>query len=207
MAKIVVTMNGVVQQEIFMLKSRLTIGRRPGNDLVLDHLTISGQHAAIDTSPNGVFVLDLGSTNGTLVNGQPITKHMLQNDDVIDLGKYKIKFMADSKKVSAEAVTQVPIPVIALPEIKMAAKIKVLNGINAGREISLNRAVTTLGTPAILVVSITRNLSDFLITHIEGASLPRINNRSMTKKFQKLNNGDVIDLVGTKMTFTLESNL
>ena len=48
MAKVVVTLNGQVQQEVALLKSRLKVGRRPGNDLVLDHLTVSGQHAAID---------------------------------------------------------------------------------------------------------------------------------------------------------------
>jgi pSer/pThr/pTyr-binding forkhead associated (FHA) protein len=203
MAKIVVTMNGVVQQEVFMLKPHLSIGRRPGNDLVLDHLTISGEHAAIDTTSNGAFVSDLGSTNGTLVNGQPITKHLLQNDDVIDLGKYKLKFLADLVSARLETVTQVPIPVLKEPENVVAAKIKVLNGSNAGREISLNRSITKLGSPTILVVSITRHMPDYLITHIEGASAPRINDKSMTKKFQKLNDGDVIDLAGTKMIFTL----
>jgi pSer/pThr/pTyr-binding forkhead associated (FHA) protein len=72
MAKIIVTFNGLVQQEVSINKSRITIGRRIGNDIVIDHLTVSGQHAAIDTTSNGSFVLDLGSTNGTLVNNQPV---------------------------------------------------------------------------------------------------------------------------------------
>jgi pSer/pThr/pTyr-binding forkhead associated (FHA) protein len=204
MAKIVVTMNGVVQQEVSMLKPRLSIGRRPGNDLVLDHLTISGEHAAIDNTSNGAFVSDLGSTNGTLVNGQPITKHLLQNDDVIDLGKYKIKFLADLVKVHTEAVTRVPIPVLKEPELEpaAAAKIKVLNGSNAGREITLTRQVTTLGSPAVIVVSITREHQAHLITHVQGSSLPKINDISMSTKVQYLSDGDVIDLSGTKMLFT-----
>ena len=51
MAKVVVTLNDQIQQEVSLLKSRLTVGRRPNNDLVLDHLTVSGQHAAIDSTP------------------------------------------------------------------------------------------------------------------------------------------------------------
>src|SRR5450830_365061 len=96
MAKIIVTFNGLVQQEVSITKSRMTVGRRPGNDIVIDHLTVSGQHAAIDTTPNGSFVLDLGSTNGTMVNSQPIKKHLLQHDDVIDIGKYKLRFQVDA---------------------------------------------------------------------------------------------------------------
>ena len=91
MAKIIVTFNGLIQQEVSINKSRITIGRRSGNDIVIDHLTVSGQHAAIDTTSNGSFVLDLGSTNGTMVNNQPVKKHLLQHDDVIDIGKYKLR--------------------------------------------------------------------------------------------------------------------
>ena len=98
MAKIIVTFNGLIQQEVSITKSRMTIGRRPGNDIVIDHLTVSGQHAAIDTTSNGSFVLDLGSTNGTMVNSQPIKKHLLQHDDVIDIGKYKLRFQVEKNE-------------------------------------------------------------------------------------------------------------
>ena len=50
----------------------------------------------IVTILNDSFLEDLGSTNGTLVNGQPIKKHFLQNNDVIELGKYKLKYINDT---------------------------------------------------------------------------------------------------------------
>jgi hypothetical protein len=98
----------------------------------------------------------------------------------------------------------VPIPVLKEPELEpaAAAKIKVLNGSNAGREITLTRQVTTLGSPAVIVVSITREHQAHLITHVQGSSLPKINDISMSTKVQYLSDGDVIDLSGTKMLFT-----
>ncbi len=199
MAKVVVTLNGQVQQEVALLKSRLKVGRRPGNDLVLDHLTVSGQHAAIDTAPNGTFILDLGSTNGTLVNGQPITKHLLQNDDVIDIGKYKIKFLIDS--VAENGI----VAAVDTPEsAKMAridARIKVLNGSNVGKEMVLSKAVTRLGSPGVLVISITREQQHFNISHLEGKTYPKVNDIVLQTRPQRLHHGDVIDLSGTQMQF------
>ncbi len=203
MAKVVVTFNEQVQQEVALLKSRLTIGRRPNNDLVLDHLTVSGQHAAIDSAPNGAFILDLGSTNGTLVNGQPITKHLLQNDDVIEIGKYKLKFLIDPVTAFTSSAPKAAIPEVKKSEVAIEAKVRVLNGNNSGRELTLSKAVTRLGSPGILVVTITREAQHFNIAHIEGKAFPKVNDVTMDAMPLKLKHGDVIDLSGTKMEFLI----
>ena len=201
MAKVVVTLNDQIQQEVALLKSRLTVGRRPNNDLVLDHLTVSGQHAAIDTAPNGAFILDLGSTNGTLVNSQPITKHLLQNDDVIEIGKYKLKFLLDPETAFTSPALKIAVPEVKKNDIAIDAKVKVLNGNNAGRELTLSKPITRLGSPGILVVTITRDAQHFNIAHVEGTTFPKVNNVTMDAKPLRLKNGDVIDLSGTKMEF------
>ncbi|MDO8700934.1 MAG: FHA domain-containing protein [Undibacterium sp.] len=206
MAKVVVTLNGQIHQDVALLKSRLTVGRRPGHDLVLDHLTVSGQHAAIDTAPNGTFILDLGSTNGTLVNGQPITKHLLQNDDVIDIGKYKITFLADSIAVVANSVAHVVSAETKMANVAIEAKIRVLNGSNNGREITLSKPITTLGTPGTLMITIRRDGQNFLLQLSEGESLVKINDQLIREKSQYLQHEDVIDLAGIKMLFYCKSN-
>ena len=95
MAKLILSMDGLVLKEIPLTKERMSIGRKPSNDLQIDNLAISGEHAAVVTILNDSFLEDLNSTNGTLVNGQPAKKHFLKNGDVIELGKYKLKYVAE----------------------------------------------------------------------------------------------------------------
>ena len=96
MAKLILSMDGLVLKEIPLTKERTTIGRKPHNDIQIDNLAVSGEHAVIVTILNDSFLEDLGSTNGTVVNGNPVKKHFLQNNDVIELGKYKLKFVGES---------------------------------------------------------------------------------------------------------------
>lgn len=96
MAKLILSMDGLVLKEIALNKERITIGRKPHNDIQIDNLAISGEHAAIVTILNDSFLEDLNSTNGTLVNGQPVKKHFLRNSDVVELGKYKLKYVSDT---------------------------------------------------------------------------------------------------------------
>src|SRR6266513_2778812 len=96
MAKLILSMDGLVLKEISVTKERTTLGRKPHNDIQIDNLAVSGEHAVIVTILNDSFLEDLGSTNGTIVNGNPIKKHFLQNNDVIELGKYKLKFVGEA---------------------------------------------------------------------------------------------------------------
>src|SRR2546429_6782551 len=96
MAKLILSMDGLVLKEIPLAKERSTIGRKPHNDMQIDNVAVSGEHAVIVTILNDSFLEDLGSTNGTIVNGNPIKKHFLQNNDVIELGKYKLKFVGEA---------------------------------------------------------------------------------------------------------------
>jgi len=102
MAKLILSLDGMVIREYPLTKERTTIGRKPHNDIVIDNLAISGEHATIMTILNDSFLEDLGSTNGTLVNGQPIKKHFLQNNDVVELGKYKLKYMTEATAAQAD---------------------------------------------------------------------------------------------------------
>lgn len=95
MAKLILSLDGQVIKEFDISKERTTIGRKPHNDIQIDNLAVSGEHAMIMTILNDSFLEDLGSTNGTMVNGQPVKKHFLQNDDVVEIGKYKLKYVND----------------------------------------------------------------------------------------------------------------
>ncbi len=237
MAKLVLSVDGMVIKEIALTKERMTIGRKPHNDLVIDNLAVSGEHAVIVTIFNDSFLEDLGSTNGTFVNGQPVKKHFLQNGDIIELGKYKLKFVADAVAVAApdmrddktvftreqaeaevakagtdnpqfnesralaETVAIAPLP--SAPAVQ--AVIRLLDGPNAGRELTLNKALTTLGRPGVQVAVITRRPQGYFITHVQGAQFPVVNGNALGAEAYPLNDRDVFELSGTKMEFLLRS--
>jgi pSer/pThr/pTyr-binding forkhead associated (FHA) protein len=103
MPRLILSMDGLVLKEMPLEKERTTIGRKPHNDIQIDNLAISGEHAAIVTIQNDAFLEDLNSTNGTYVNGQPVKKHVLQNNDVVELGKYRLKFLAEQQRWGVRA--------------------------------------------------------------------------------------------------------
>lgn len=101
MAKMILSMDGLVLKEIALSKERTTIGRKPHNDIQIDNLAISGEHAVIVAILNDAFLEDLNSTNGTYVNGQSIKKHVLKDNDVVELGKYRLKFLKDAQDTTS----------------------------------------------------------------------------------------------------------
>ncbi|HET9650564.1 MAG TPA: FHA domain-containing protein [Usitatibacter sp.] len=103
MAKLILSVDGQVLKEYTLSKERTLIGRKPHNDIQIDNLAVSGEHAAIITILNDSFIEDLGSANGTMVNGKPIKKHFLQNNDVVEIGKHKLKYFNDAPTAATAA--------------------------------------------------------------------------------------------------------
>ena len=93
MAKLNVSLEGNSLGEFNLDKERITIGRRVGNDIHIDNLAVSGDHAVITTIGNDSFLQDLDSTNGTLVNTKPVKKHVLHHGDIIEFGRYQIEYV------------------------------------------------------------------------------------------------------------------
>jgi len=103
MAKLILSVDGQVLKEFTLSKERTLIGRKAHNDIQIDNLAVSGEHAAIITILNDSFIEDLGSTNGTMVNGKPIKKHFLQNNDVVEIGKHRLKYFNDAPQAATAA--------------------------------------------------------------------------------------------------------
>src|SRR5512141_266302 len=96
MAKLILSLDGQLIKEFTLSKERTTIGRKPHNDTQIDNLAVSGEHAIIMTILNASFLEDLGSTTGTLGNGQPVKKHFLQSNDTVEIGKYKLRYVNEA---------------------------------------------------------------------------------------------------------------
>lgn len=260
MAKLILSLEGTVIREYPIDKERITIGRKPQNDIQIENLAVSGEHACIVTILNDSFLEDLGSTNGTLVNGNPIKKHILQNNDVIEIGKYKLKYVSDAPTAGQTTVddfektmvlmrpkpaaakgfgdTQaMQAPLAAAPKPAAAASaapagagaprpaaaapaaakptapaeasaplaaIQILTGPSAGKEVDLTKNLTTLGKPGVQVAVITRRPQGYFITHVEGASFPVLNGKTLDAQAHPLKDHDVIELAGVKMEFFLK---
>lgn len=240
MAKLILSLDNVYLSEYLLNKVRTSIGRRPSSDLYLDNLAVSGEHAVIVKQENDYYVTDLGSTNGTLVNGEIITSHLLQHADVIELGKFQLKYLNDSfsegasvdnvapafektmmmrssKMKSKPAAVPAPEQLSAIKDfpdpvtksslvdapIEMVGKIQVLNGSGSGRELVLNKALTTLGKVGVQVAVITRRSNGYFITHVEGKVMPKVNGIPTGPQAYLLRAHDVIELAGVKMEFYL----
>jgi pSer/pThr/pTyr-binding forkhead associated (FHA) protein len=243
MAKLHFSLDGNSLGEFSLDKERITIGRRPANDIHIDNLAVSGDHAVITTIGNDSFLEDLDSTNGTMVNKKPVKKHVLHHGDVIEFGKYQLKYANITQEKAApkgngfeNTVVMRPAKMnVTTPEVKVAdkaietasapsnsvgeppvapkpaaadsasktARLQVLSGENAGRELLLNKALTTLGKPGVQVAVITKRPHGYYITHVEGEKKPLVNSQSVGAQAYELSDRDVIDLVGIKLEFYL----
>lgn len=195
MPKMIVSLDGVVIKEVQLSKDRTSLGRRPYNDIVIDNLAVSGEHAVLQMSGNEVYVEDLNSTNGTYVNGKTVKKQLLQNGDFVEIGKYRIQYVSEAAEPARGATAAPGGAAVA------AASIKVMSGSAAGREVPLLKVVTTLGKPGVAVAAITNRASTFVIAHVEGQSKAMLNGVAVSMEPATLKNGDILELAGTKMQF------
>lgn len=204
MPKMIVSIDGVVIKEVQLTKDRTTLGRRPYNDIVIDNLAVSGEHAVMQMSGAEVFLEDLNSTNGTYVNGKAIKKQQLQGGDTVEIGKYKIKFVHDGAADQQEKTTVINSGSVvggAESPVVGNAAIRVMSGAASGREVPLVKVVTTIGKPGVAVAAITRRPHGYVVALVEGAIKPTINGNALTTEAVNLHNGDLIELAGTQMQF------
>jgi pSer/pThr/pTyr-binding forkhead associated (FHA) protein len=211
MPKMIVSIDGVVIKEVQLTKDRTSLGRRPYNDIVIDNLAVSGEHAVLQMSGNEVFVEDLNSTNGTYLNGKAVKKQQLNNGDTVEIGKYKIKYVNEVASAGFEKTMIIKAGSVA-PAASAApaappeggtgnAAIKVMSGAAAGREVALVKVVTTIGKPGVAVAAITKRPQGFVVAHVEGDSKPTLNGAPIGVEPVSLKNGDVLELAGTQMQF------
>ena len=205
MAKLIVSIDGVVIREVELSKERTSIGRRPYNDVVIDNLAVSGEHAVLVRAEGVFFAEDLSSTNGSYLNGKSLKR--LSNGDMLEIGKYKIKFVGDEPAATYDA-TMIMRPGAAAPVAVAApsgnALIRVTSGSAAGRDVALTKVVTTIGKPGIAVAAITKRISGYVVAHVDGEGQTLLNGKAIGNEPEQLHTGDTLELAGTTMQFHIE---
>jgi len=238
-AKLITTSADGEKKEYLLTSETVTIGRKPSNDIPIDNLSVSGRHAQVITILEDSFLEDLGSTNGTYVNGKLVKKHALEDGDSITLGKYQITYHnptsgsagqgfektmvirpgekgmpeeAGSKeinesvqKISAEIASEAA-STAASPLADKEACLQLLSGANAGKELILTKALTTIGQPGVQVAAITRRPQGFFLIHVDGGpdnSVPKVGGTPIGSSAHELKSHDILEVAGVKMEFYL----
>jgi pSer/pThr/pTyr-binding forkhead associated (FHA) protein len=233
MARLVLSLDEQVLAEYNMSRERYTVGRLPDNDIRIDNPAVSGHHALIINILNDSFLEDLNSTNGTYVNGRLIKKHALQHGDVITVGHHSLRFIDGDLEepedefertmvIGASEAARLKVPPAPppapppaaqaggwkLPGVLPKAKLQVLNGQFAGRELELVKTLTTLGRPGVQVAAITRRADGYYIVHVESGrdgDYPLVNGTPIGPQAHRLKDNDVVQLAGVKMGFFSEA--
>ena len=223
MAKIVLSLDGEIIEQRVVSEQRLLVGRNPDCDLVVDAGEVSGRHAAIITVVNDHFLEDLASTNGTLVNGKRITRHLLENNDVVFLGPYRLKYLnaasagvgfdrtqiiAAVKPMGAAADTRV-----VYAELDSAAastratrsrfpKGRVLGvaGPRAGSQLDLDRVLLPVGHEGDSLAVINRRPLGCYLTQVSGRPA-RHNGKPLGADPVLLKDGDEIEAGSERLIF------
>ncbi|MCC2655889.1 MAG: hypothetical protein K0Q76_997 [Panacagrimonas sp.] len=223
MGKLVITDNNGATTQFDLHAERVTIGRAAGNDVVLNDKATSGRHAAIVTILDDSFLEDLDSTNGTQVNGQPVTKHPLTHGDVITIGRNTLRYFTAEASDAEMDKTMILRPGSVPPAMKPASRpappnpaltsagkpvlgrLRIASGSSQGRELELNKPLTTLGKPGVQVAAITRRAEGYYIVQVDstGGRKLRINGVEVEAQPRRLADRDKVELAGTQMEFQI----
>ncbi len=216
MAKIIVSLDDNLIKVVALNKDRMTLGRRPYNDIVVDNLAVSGEHAALQVIGHDYFIEDLNSTNGTYINEQKVKRQILKNGDTIEIGKCAIKYVQDGVSTNPAALNAIDAllndddetpaeekkPLFEQTKFAEAyVAIKILSGPSTGKELPLVKIVTTIGKPGEAVIAITKRPKSYMVAHVEGATRPSLNGVSFGLDAVPLKNGDLFELAGIAMQF------
>ena len=226
MSKLILTLDGALLGEYPLEKKCLTLGRRATNDIHIDNLAVSGDHARFITVGDETLLEDMESTNGSVVNGKKVQKQTLRHGDVVAIGKYKLTYENEAAagnggarqvdfentimmqpSMEEEIASEPPAAAQAEDGAEAGglppARVQVLNGPATGKEMQLTKTLTTLGKAGVQVAVITRRPQGYFITHVEGERSPDVNGNPIGMQAHLLHDHDVIELAGVKMEFYL----
>jgi pSer/pThr/pTyr-binding forkhead associated (FHA) protein len=223
-ATLLVKLHGKGSRHFALTHETVTIGRKVDNTLVIEDPAVSGHHARIVKVQAVFFLEDLMSTNGTAINGRPITRHQLRDTDLITIGQHRLVFQEN-----ATASTTAPAPFVDLDRTTvlrgtdrtpdrptLTAKVLIVAGKTDRLEYSLTKQVNVIGSQEGAVIQLTRWFApksaatiarrgnSYSISPCQGVKSLLVNGTDVGEQ-QDLKDGDQIEVAGVKLTFYLLS--
>jgi pSer/pThr/pTyr-binding forkhead associated (FHA) protein len=228
MAKLVLSHRGAIVDQCFLDKARVTIGRAPGNRIVVEDAAVAESHAVIAAVGHDYILEGAKGAPGVSVNGRPMQRHILQHNDVVELGQFHLRYV-DSKassEIDLERTMLIPglkagagllgehdageitqdlnVPSSRATRTRFpSGRMTWVQGPRGGESKVLDRVVATFGEPGVAVAVITRRPQGFYITHVEGGKYPRVNGESIGKEPRHLQDGDIVDVGHDRVAFEL----
>jgi pSer/pThr/pTyr-binding forkhead associated (FHA) protein len=210
MAKLVASRAGAALGSWFIERDRVVIGRAEGAGIRLEDQAVSKQHAAIDLVGNDHILQDLGSANGTCVNGTRVTRHLLRHGDVVEILDFQLRYVDHKSVVGQEGerttifhasdATRAAAPGGRPPgasaralDLKLPEGVLRVPGQESGRVVALDRALVALGRRGDEYAAIFRRPQGYFIARV-GGKPPRVNGKPIADDWQPLAAGDVIQV-------------
>ena len=202
MAKLVISLNGMNVRDFPLQAERITIGRNSSNDIMLNEPVVSGEHAAIMLQPKSA-ITDLNSTNGTRLNGHPISKSPLKHNDVISIGSHELRFVDEDVQDFAATMIMYTEP-SEEKEDPPSAALKILNGPRAGEVMPIEKKRTALGKPGVQVAVILHTPAGYELLPVSLANKAlntRVNGELLKAEPRALKDGDEIAIADARLSF------
>ncbi len=179
-------------------RSRLSVGRRPYNDIVLDHVTVSGEHAVLERRGELYELIDTGSSNGSFVNGKRVMRKLIRAGDYVGIGVYQLQLVSNEAPVPVRPAQAVSSALASLRQ----GRIEYLSGPLKGLAQPVDRAILKIGRGSGVAV-IGRRRDGFYLTHLEGLHPTLLNGEAVTVGSRTLHHGDLIQLGDVQLRFSM----
>jgi FHA domain len=225
-AKLIISLDGNLVDTRFIEEGTVTIGSAIGNDIRLKGAGVSRRHARILSVANDDILEDLGSANGTRVNGVRINQHILKNDDIVEIADFSLRYRNQKAKdapsfdrtmfiVTADlepgetarsALSAQPAAVrggyrhVIASTTRRTASLQDLK-LPGSAPIMLPYLLRTIGDAATSLAVINTRPHGYFITHVAGAESARLNGTPIGSEMRRLTNGDVIEIANERLQF------
>jgi FHA domain len=219
MPQIIISLDGVTIRQVYLQNESTSVGRKPHHHVVLADQTVSGDHCTFEQSGlTDVFVVDVGSTNGTYINGKMVRRHLLQDGDVMAIGRYRVKYLSANELTDEAQTAAMPLESFSQSSFTQSgfdpsqsaalgtplqASLRVLSGTSTGLVMPVVKAVSTYGRPGVTMVAIAHRRHGYYVSCMEASDVPTLNGIPISNDPVLLQDRDVLELAGTAMEFCL----
>ncbi|MCU7809912.1 MAG: FHA domain-containing protein [Candidatus Thiodiazotropha sp. (ex Notomyrtea botanica)] len=207
MPKLTLSFKGHIIDVFHLEKEETRVGRDEGCDIRIDSLAIAPQQALISQIDDDNHQLSaMDQAFPVLVNHDKIETKSLHHGDVIQIGKHTLSYSEDTMELGADLGTdlrqrEVESHPSGDEDQSTSGMLQIMNGENFGRIIPLKRNMTRIGHVGGDCAMVSKRDDGFFLSFLEGAHPPIVNHHAIGDESYRLNEGDIIEVGGTKMQF------